>query len=220
MDGKESTSLVTGTESAEETVADEATNTGEKTEATEASKDAGSEETTSESSSKTEDSQADEVAEGAPGEYLDFTMPEGVEVDKAAMEKFTPLAKEMNLTQEQAQQLVDLDITRQQEFAEAQTKTWEDTRTEWRTEAKADKEYGGDKLNENLALGKKAVEAFGSPELNDLLNEGHGDRLAFIKFAANVGREMGDDTIDIGKSPAGEAAPLAQRLYNKSNMNP
>ena len=58
-------------------------------------------------------------ATGAPESYADFTMPEGIKIDLAAMEKFTPMAKELNLTQDQAQKLVDIQATMMAEAGQA-----------------------------------------------------------------------------------------------------
>lgn len=58
---------------------------------------------------------------GAPEAYKDFTVPEGFTYDKDSATKFGAIAKELNLSQEQAQKLVDfyggqmqaIDATRQ-----------------------------------------------------------------------------------------------------------
>lgn len=49
-------------------------------------------------------------------------------------------------------------------------------RQEWVASAKADAEFGGEKLAANLATAKKALDTFGSTELRTLLNQsGLGD---------------------------------------------
>lgn len=45
---------------------------------------------------------------GAPEGYESFNMPEGLVIDQAMLDKFLPIARELNLTQLQAQKLVDL----------------------------------------------------------------------------------------------------------------
>jgi len=45
--------------------------------------------------------------QGAPETYADFTAPEGVTLDKETLAEAAPIFKELGLTQEQAQKLVD-----------------------------------------------------------------------------------------------------------------
>ncbi len=45
---------------------------------------------------------------GPPEEYESFKMPEGLIIDQTMLDKFLPIARELNLTQVQAQKLVDL----------------------------------------------------------------------------------------------------------------
>src|SRR5687767_12536146 len=83
----------------------------------------------------------EEPKTGAPEKYEDFTLPEGIELDQAAMEGFLPVAKELNLTQEQAQKLVDLQTAYVKNAADAQAKAWDKQLTEWADAARADKEF-------------------------------------------------------------------------------
>ncbi len=48
----------------------------------------------------------DQKQEGAPEKY-EFTVGEGVELDTEALKDFEPVARDLNLTNEQAQKLVD-----------------------------------------------------------------------------------------------------------------
>ncbi|KKL10447.1 hypothetical protein LCGC14_2555760, partial [marine sediment metagenome] len=82
---------------------------------------------------KTKDISDDKVGDGAPETYETFTMPEGVEMDKAAMESFLPVAKTLNLSQVEAQALVDYEAQRVAEFATSQEDDWKKLQTEWRT---------------------------------------------------------------------------------------
>src|SRR5262245_55633150 len=47
----------------------------------------------------------------APEKYADFKIPDGMAVDAKALEAFTPALRELNLTQDQAQKLVDVYAT-------------------------------------------------------------------------------------------------------------
>lgn len=139
--------------------------------------------------------------EGAPEEYADFTAPEGVELDAETLEAFKPIAKELNLTQEQAQKLVDAQSAQSQRWAEAVQQHVIDTRTQWRADAQADETIGGEKFGENLALAKAGRDAFGDDDFKALLDEtGIGDHPAMIRMLYRVGRANSEhDFVNTGK---------------------
>jgi hypothetical protein len=59
-----------------------------------------------------------EAATGAPEQYADFTLPEGVELEGAMLDQVRTFAKAQNFTQEQAQGLVDLGVAQAQQTAQ------------------------------------------------------------------------------------------------------
>ncbi len=134
--------------------------------------------------------------EGAPEAYTDFTMPEGWTPDEAIMTPFKEVAKGMNLTQDQAQSLVTMFNEWRQSSEQASADDWQKTQDGWLDSSKADKEFGGDKFEENVALGVQAIERFGTPELKELLDmTGLGDHPEVLRFAIKVGRAISDDTL-------------------------
>lgn len=190
------TTLVTDT-SAETTTEEttEATTTEETTE-----------ETTSEETEET-------TAEGAPEEYAEFAMPEGIELDTELADQFKTVAKDLNLNQEQAQKVVDLAGQMRQRDVEAIIAV----RQEWLDESKADPEFGGDKLDASLGVAKKAISAYGSEKFVELLNQtGFGNHPEFIRFAVKAGKGVAEDTVVTGGTRA--ATPnqsFADRIYGK-----
>lgn len=153
---------------------------------------------------------------GAPETYEDFTAPEGYNLTSELVGEFKTLAKDLNLTQEQAQKLIELDVKRHQSTGDA----LQQASAEWAESAKTDAEFGGDKLPESLASAKKALDAFGTPELRTLLNEtGLGNHPDVIRFMVRAGKAISEDGFVSGARGAGNAAS-AQSLYSKSNMNP
>lgn len=168
-----------------------------------------------------DDDQKSKDADGAPDEYADFTMPDGVEADKELVAEASVVFKEQNFTQDQAQAIVDFDNARQAKAAEAQQTTWADTLSGWVDEVKADKDIGGDKFDETVSVAKKAIDAFGTPALASALDAtGVGSHPEFVRFFHAVGVAIADDTIKHG-GDGGESRPrTAQDLYTNSNMNP
>ena len=162
----------------------------------------------------TDAEKGDKGEEGAPTEYADFTVPEGMEVDDSALEAFLPLAKELNLTQEKAQKVVDLQSAFVQKNMEAQQEAWAKTQEDWRAAVKADTEVGGDAMDEKVALAKKALDKVGTPELRALLDAtGTGNNLEFIRFFARVGGIIGDDTMDFGGASSEGPTDAAKILF-------
>jgi len=100
-----------------------------------------------------------------------------------------------------------------QDMSEAFTKQIET----WEGEAKADKDIGGDAFDANLAVAKKAIDAFGDDALKTVLNEsGLGSHPAVIKFAVKAGKGLSD--APVLKTNGGDAKKsLADSLYGKKD---
>lgn len=143
----------------------------------------------------------EEGEEGAPEEYADFAAPDGVELDATALDSFKPIAKELNLTQEQAQRIVDIQAETAQRWAEGVQQHVIDTRLGWRESAQADPEIGGEKFAENLAAAKHGLDTFGTAELKKLLDEtGVGDHPEVVRFFYKVGKANSEhDFVNSGK---------------------
>ncbi|WP_409520321.1 peptidase [Pseudescherichia sp.] len=159
-----------------------------------------------------EKKQEQQKPEGAPEKY-EFKAAEGQELDAAALEQFEPIARELNLTNEQAQKMVDLYGTQilpmvQKQQAEA----WQKTTEQWAADVKADKEIGGDKLTANIGVAQRALETFGTPDLKEYLNStGLGNHPDLIKFCVKVGQAMSEDKVLTGNEHGQRSA--AQVLY-------
>jgi hypothetical protein len=153
----------------------------------------------------TEEKPADTKPEGAPEKY-EFTAPEGKEYDAAVLDTFSEAAKEANLTQDAAQKLLEKVAPalagRHQEQVDA-------IRNQWVVDSKADKEFGGDKLQENLGIAKKALDTFGSPEFSALLKDsGMGNHPELIRTMYRIGKAISEDSFVSGQP------------NNKANLNP
>lgn len=158
---------------------------------------------------------------GAPESYEDFTLPEGVEMDKVALEEFTPLAKELDLSQKGAQKLIDFkaknDARVNEESVQRQWDVWNETQENWVKEAKSDKEIGGDKFDESLSLAKKAIDAYGNQEMKDLLDStGAGNHKEFIRFLSKVGKDVSEDRLRVSGSTGDKDKDRASRIYDKT----
>lgn len=156
---------------------------------------------------------AGESTETTAEVVYEFTAPEGIELDKASTDEFTAIAKELKLSKADAQRVVDLAVKRESERMDTHRKTVSD----WADQVKADKELGGDKLDETMATAKKAID-LGPPELKELLNNsGIGNHPAVVKWAYTVGKALSEDRFVSGK-PGDKPPTIASRLF--PNMNP
>jgi len=156
----------------------------------------------------------------APETYADFDVPENVIVDTELMGQFKSAAKDIGLSQEQAQHLASMGAVMAQKITEQAATAQTERVAAWEAETKADKEIGGAALDANLSLAKKALDAFGSPELNQLLaDSGIGNHPAIIKAFVKAGKAMSEDTLMPSSAQVpGAQTSIAQKLY--PNMNP
>lgn len=166
-----------------------------------------------------EKAEGDKKPEGAPEEYEDFAVAEGVALDAEAITEFKGLAKELGLSQADAQKVVDLGPKMLEKWQAKHAEAITTTVAKWAEDARADKEIGGDKLNENLAVAKKALDAFGTPELKTLLNEsGLGNHPELIRLLHKAGKAISEDGY-VGGKRDGAGNGGAKSFYSNSNMN-
>ena len=147
---------------------------------------------TGEDGTETQTDTKDAPAEPDPvPEKYEFTMPENVQMDEGAVNAFSEFAKEAGLSQEAAQKMIDKMAPAMQA---RQAEALNAARESWGESSKTDKEFGGEKLNENLSVAKKAMDAFGTPELRTLLNEsGLGNHPEIIRAFYRAGKSISED---------------------------
>lgn len=153
-------------------------------------------------------------ADDKPAEYGEFKTAEGVTLDQDALGEFKALAGDAKLSQEQAQKVVDIGVKLQQKWAADQAKAMEGAREQWAQASNTDKEFGGEKLAENLSVAKTALDKFGSPELKQLLNDsGLGNHPEVIRFFYRAGKAISNDRIVSGGNGPGAAIDPASVLF-------
>lgn len=158
---------------------------------------------------------------GAPEQYEPFKLPDGVTIDPADSEALQAYAKEHNLSQESAQKLADLGAKQAQTFVSKLQEAQEARNTEWANASKADKEFGGDKLKENLAVAKTFLDAHGTPELRQFLDaSGLGNHPELIRLMVRAGKAISEDTAVQGGNPGTTGSvDIATALYGNSTPN-
>lgn len=160
--------------------------------------------------------------QGAPESY-EFQAPEGVTLDEGVIGAFSDVAKELDMPQAQAQLVLDKMLPAMQaRHAEKLGSFYEDIGglpDTWAASSTSDKEFGGEKLQENLAVAKKARDAFGTAELSTLLNKtGLGNHPEIIRFFFRAGQAISEDGHLAGRGA--QASTDARAMYPGLNLNP
>lgn len=138
-------------------------------------------------------------------------------MDDAGIAAFAEFAKGQNLSQEAAQAMLTT-------LGPAMAKRAQDQaaaiHAQWLADTKADKEIGGDKLDENLAVAKKARDAFATEGFRDFLEQTKlGNHPEMVRFMHRVGKAMSEDSlVTPGGGTKTPEMSAAQRMY--PNMNP
>ena len=158
--------------------------------------------------------------DGAPEAY-EYKLPEGMEFPTELRGDFDGLVKELGLSNEAAQRIVDFHLKVAQGSADSLTEAITAQQEQWLKDAKADKEIGGANLTEVGKVCSQVIEQLGTPELKAALNEtGLGNHPELIRFVYKIGQQLG--TKEGGIVTAGNAGstqkPAAQILFGETSQ--
>jgi len=158
------------------------------------------------------------VTSTVPEKY-EFKAPEGTDFDPGIVEAYSGAAKEAGLSQDAAQKVLEKMAPA---LAARQTAQVEAIHKEWSDASTADKEFGGEKLKENLAIARKAYDAYDpipqgqttTPLRTLLETTGLGNHPEIIRLLYRAGKAISEDHF-VGGSAAVNANPrtLAEKLY-------
>ena len=166
----------------------------------------------------------DGAAESVVPESYEFTPPEGFEVTpqvQAQLDVFSASATEAGLTQDQYQQLITGEIERSHLQLSQASDAYHERFTSWADATKNDKELGGEQLQANLAVAKRAMDTYGTPGLKELLGAptadnpdglGIGNHPEIIRLLHRVGGLLGEDELLEG-GQAAESGTNLKKMY-------
>lgn len=147
-------------------------------------------------------------------EKYEFNLGEGVQLDPAAVESFTPILKELGISQEGATKLAAAfmgELGRQDGLLGELYTTQAD---EWAKAAKSDKEFGGANFEANAKIAQQAIARFGTPELKQVLNEtGLGNHPEFVRLFWKLGQTIQEDT-NVQGGNAGTTKSIESLLFD------
>lgn len=153
--------------------------------------------------------------EAAVGEYQDFKLPEGAQIDDVIMGDFKAFGQANKLTQDQMQGLLDLQGKLNQRMVEAA----KETRAQWRKDAESDKEFGGAKLEASKATIAAARDNLASQAFVDLMDQfGLSDHPEVLRHFYKLGLKISEDNTagNGGKTSTEKEEPrAADILYGK-----
>lgn len=159
---------------------------------------------------------------GAPEAYADFKMPEGYEADPKAISEVVPIFKELNLTQDQGQKLIDFYAKLSAEAAEAPARLVREQNEAWVNEIKADPTLGPklDSIRSNVSKMLSLLGPLEAPFREAMDFTGSGNNPAFIRamnfFAERLtegGMVRGGGPSTEGQGNTGRPASAAHALF-------
>jgi len=163
-----------------------------------------------------EETKEETKSESKVPEAYDLKAPEGAGLDAEGLKSFEPIFKEVGLSQEQAQKLVNLYGEKQASFVAEQKGIWEKQQSTWIDEFKSDKVFGGANTDASVQAAEKAWRHFGTAEDIRLVHQfGLANFPPLVKILARVGKEMGEGSFHTGAPKT--ATDKAKRMF--PNMN-
>ena len=142
-----------------------------------------------------------------PESYADFTAPEGATLDKELIAEAAPIFKELGLSQEAAQKLVDLYSSKAGKTNESLTKAVEDMRAGWRDAVMADPALGPkiDSIKVELGRAKDRLPAPVRTAFDEALNiTGLGDHPAVVRGFYEMAKLVNEGSHVTGGGPSSE----------------
>jgi hypothetical protein len=161
---------------------------------------------------------------GAPEAYTPFNVPEGYTLDEEVGKEASGIFKEMNLSQTQAQKLVDFYVGKTNEAVNAPYEAWRETQKEWVKQVKADPVIGP-RLNEVTNTISRAIDGLGDAKLAREFREamdytGAGNNPAFIRAFYKLAQKVTEGSHVAGTGPSvhgqrrvGEVPSAAAAMY-------
>jgi hypothetical protein len=142
-------------------------------------------------------------------DYDSLEVPEGFEVN---FDDYKEAFEQAGFTQEQVQAVLQLGAEKAKKDFEADQAAMDKVQDELREAARTDPEFGGEKFEENLGIAKKALDAFGSPELTEYLQlSGAGNHPEVIRAFVKVGKAISEDRLVSPESGHGTGGPKKSR---------
>lgn len=141
-------------------------------------------------------------------ERYELAAPEGMDLDAAMLIEFEPVARELGLTNEQAQSLADAYARRMQAMAAGHLEDWNRQTDRLAETVLADREIGGGQaaFAEKRAVMKRGLASLDDQELGRAIEEGrpiHPNSPGLLRALYRLGRAAAEDGFAEGGLSAG-----------------
>lgn len=175
---------------------------------------------------------ADEKAAAAAGNVVpdkyDLKLPDKSNIDKAVVERTAAIARELGLSQERAQKMLDFQVQELAAIEDATIKAtleahqpggavWEKQVEEWNAKALADPDIGGNKpeqLQASVKLAKQVVAKFGDKESIEFLEKNPlGSHPALIRLLYRIGKASSEGSLVLASAQDTSKKPSEEILY-------
>lgn len=148
-------------------------------------------------------------------DYEGLQLPEDLNLPGGALEDFKELSRELGLSCEQVQKLLDFETR----YARTGAQNGEEEKRQiverWAEQTKV---LYGARCEEEISLAVRAANAFGGPELRDLLEAtGLGNHPVIVRTFNEIGKSISEDVCPGGKPAAPQDKTFAEALYGKNN---
>ncbi len=162
----------------------------------------------------------------APDAYA-LTPPDGVTLDEETLALATPVFRDLNLSNDQAQSLMPVaaEFARRAGAAAIATHQIDQARAfsamtrEWADNAKGDVEIGGVNWDRTMELSGKALDMLGFPcgsGFRTMLNDsGFGNHPELIRAFRRIGERLSEDAFETGGGAAQAPRSMADRWYKQ-----
>jgi hypothetical protein len=150
-----------------------------------------------------------------PIKWDEMVLPEDFDRTDPSYTGFQQLADAAQINKEQAAKFVEMGTKLRNDTIAQETARVETIKGEWLTASKNDKEYGGDKFDENMSVVKLAYDEMATPELKQLMDKtGMGNHPDMIRAFYRMGMMMTQDShVNANSGSKGDDLPIEQRLY-------
>jgi len=165
------------------------------------------------------DADGEEKGEGnqdAQPAYSDFAMPEGMELDSEALNEATPILRELNATQEQAQKMVDVAASMLSKAAKKMADQHNAVVDGWRKETlEIFGKDGETQFMQNVGRAEEVVKHFFNDDQRKVLTHyGLGNHPAFFAMCMAIAEGTGEDRLtSLGGAGAKGEKTLANTWY-------
>lgn len=151
--------------------------------------------------------------EGDADWAIDAASFEGLDVDPVFIDRYGALAKKYGMDAANATSLLKeaASVMNRMDAETVERQAWQ-----WQSQSKNDKEFGGAGIDANLSVARRALDAYGTPELRELMEvTGMGNHPEVIRFFFRVGKTLMEDGFlpSEGGRAAGSFDEAARQLF-------